>query len=84
MPDSAGKRQRREVKAKKQRARDERRTARNERREDRAARGADGQPIDDWLSDEPVVRDIGADGPGAVDEAEARRRDGEPERAERT
>jgi hypothetical protein len=80
MPDSAGKRQRREVKAKKQRARDERRTARNERREDRAARGAD----DDWLSDEPVVRDIGADGPGAVDEAELRRHDGEPERAERT
>ena len=83
MPDSAGKRQRREVKAKKQRARDERRTARNERREDRAARGADG-PIDDWLSDEPVVRDIGADGPGAVDESEPRRHDGEPERAERT
>jgi hypothetical protein len=80
MPDSAGKRQRREVKAKKQRARDERRTARNERREDRAARGVD----DDWLSDEPVVRDIGADGPGAVDEAELRRHDGEPERAERT
>jgi hypothetical protein len=80
MPDSAGKRQRREVKAKKQRARDERRTARNERREDRAARGVD----DDWLSDEPVVRDIGADGPGAVPEAEPRRHDGEPERAERT
>jgi hypothetical protein len=80
MPDSAGKRQRREVKAKKQRARDERRTARNERREDRAARGVD----DDWLSDEPVVRDIGADGPGAVPEADPRRRDGEPERAERT
>jgi hypothetical protein len=80
MPDSAGKRQRREVKAKKQRARDERRTARNERREDRAARGVD----DDWLSDEPVVRDIGADGPGAVPEADPRRHDGEPERAERT
>jgi hypothetical protein len=79
MPDSAGKRQRREVTAKKQRARDERRTARNERREDRAARGVD----DDWLSDEPVVRDIGVDGPGAVPEAEPRH-DGEPERAERT
>jgi hypothetical protein len=83
MPDSAGKRQRREVKAKKQRARDERRTARNERREDRAARGADG-PIDDWLSDEPVVRDIGEDPPGAADDVGRRRRDGEPERAETT
>lgn len=83
MPDSAGKRQRREVKAKKQRARDERRTARNERREDRAARGADG-PIDDWLSDEPVVRDIGEDPPGAADDVVRRRHDGEPERAETT
>jgi hypothetical protein len=83
MPDSAGKRQRREVKAKKQRARDERRTARNERREDRAARGADG-PLDDWLSDEPVVRDIGDDGPGTVDDVKPRRHDDEPERAETT
>lgn len=83
MPDSAGKRQRREVKAKKQRARDERRTARNERREDRAARGPDG-PIDDWLSDEPVVRDIGAEGPGADDDVGPKRHDGEPERAETT
>lgn len=83
MPDSAGKRQRREVKAKKQRARDERRAARNERREDRAARGADG-PVDDWLSDEPVVRDIGADAPGVVDDVRPRRTDDEPERAETT
>jgi hypothetical protein len=81
MPDSAGKRQRREVKAKKQRARDERRTARNERREDRAEHGA---PIDDWLSDEPVVRDIGADGPKRVDDVKPRRHDDEPERAETT
>jgi hypothetical protein len=37
MPDSFGKRQRREVKAKKAVAREERRLARNQRREDRAA-----------------------------------------------
>jgi hypothetical protein len=37
MPDSFGKRQRRDVKAKKQLAREERRVARSQRREDRAA-----------------------------------------------
>jgi hypothetical protein len=37
MPDSFGKRQRRDVKAKKAVAREERRLARNQRREDRAA-----------------------------------------------
>jgi hypothetical protein len=37
MPDSFGKRQRRDVKAKKQLAREERRVARTQRREDRAA-----------------------------------------------
>jgi len=37
VPDSFGKRQRREVKAKKAVAREERRLARNQRREDRAA-----------------------------------------------
>ena len=37
MPDSYGKRQRRDVKAKKAVAREERRVARNQRREDRAA-----------------------------------------------
>jgi hypothetical protein len=37
MPDSFGKRQRREVKAKAAAAREERRVARNRRREDRAA-----------------------------------------------
>jgi hypothetical protein len=42
MPDSAGKRQRREVKAKKRLARDERRTARNERREERLAQAGGG------------------------------------------
>jgi hypothetical protein len=37
MPDSMGKRQRRDVKQKKAAAREERRLARNQRREDRAA-----------------------------------------------
>lgn len=46
MPDSAGKRQRREVKAKKATARDERRIARNVRRAARAS----GEP----LPDEPI------------------------------
>ena len=41
MPDSAGKRQRREVKAKKATARDERRIARNVRRAARAG----GEPL---------------------------------------
>ena len=44
MPDSFGKRQRREVKAKKAAAREGRRVARNQRREDRAAGIVTGGP----------------------------------------
>jgi hypothetical protein len=48
MPDSFGKRQRREVKAKKAAAREERRLARNQRRHDRAAGILDvGAPLAD-------------------------------------
>ena len=55
MPDSFGKRQRRDVKARKAAARDERRVARNQRREDRAAGViepgpplAEPEPFDDF------------------------------------
>jgi hypothetical protein len=61
MPDSYGKRQRREVKAKKRQARDDRRVARNERRDDRAA---DGQPAFEPLGeplDGPAVPDFDLD-----------------------
>jgi hypothetical protein len=59
MPDSFGKRQRREVKAKAAAAREERRIARNRRREDRAAGVVEepdlGAPLDgpahDWAND---------------------------------
>ena len=63
MPDSYGKRQRREVKAKKQVARDERREARKERRAARAAGDLPpGSPIeasepddDGWRPAEPAT-----------------------------
>lgn len=46
MPDSAGKRQRREVKARKAAAIEERRLARNQRREDRANGVLEEDPLD--------------------------------------
>ncbi|HLB62348.1 MAG TPA: hypothetical protein VJN50_06415 [Actinomycetota bacterium] len=59
MPDSFGKRQRREVKAKKAAAREERRVARNQRRQDRAAGILqEGAPVAD-LADES--EDLGLD-----------------------
>ncbi len=45
MPDSYGKRQRREVKAKKAAAREERRVARNQRQTDRASGALADEPI---------------------------------------
>ena len=58
MPDSFGKRQRREVKAKKAVAREERRVARAQRREDRAAGLIDpGTPI------EPADPDVMGESP---------------------
>jgi hypothetical protein len=71
MPDSFGKRQRRDVKAKKQLAREERRVARSQRREDRAAGLLEddsiGTPISEDL--EPVdIEDILPDNlKGALD-----------------
>jgi hypothetical protein len=57
MPDSYGKRQRRDVKAKKAAAREDRRVARNQRREDRAAglieAGPPVGPSEDFLDDVP-------------------------------
>ena len=44
MPDTPGKRQRREVKAKRRQAKDERRTTRQLRKDDPTA-GMDGQPL---------------------------------------
>jgi hypothetical protein len=46
MPDSYGKRQRREVKAKKAVAREERRVARKQRSEDRAAGVIEEEPLE--------------------------------------
>ena len=52
MPDSFGKRQRREVKAKKAAAREERRVARNKRRQDRAAGLLEGgAPVEETADD---------------------------------
>jgi len=70
MPDSFGKRQRREVKAKKAAAREERRLARNQRRHDRAAGILDvGAPVAESRED------------GLDAELEAGSKQSEPERA---
>ena len=53
MPDSMGKRQRRDVKARKAAAREGRRVARNQRREDRASGVVDSQAPDQWLAPPP-------------------------------
>ena len=50
MPDSFGKRQRRDVKAKKAVAREERRVARAQRREDRETGVVDPQDPEHWLA----------------------------------
>jgi hypothetical protein len=57
MPDSFGKRQRRDVKAKKAVAREERRVARAQRREDRETGVVDPQDPEHWLAPppEPVI-----------------------------
>jgi hypothetical protein len=75
MPDSFGKRQRREVKAKAAAAREERRIARNRRRENRAAGIVDepslGAPLDgpnhDW------AREAELHGAGDADDAAVER-----------
>ena len=63
MPDSMGKRQRREVKANKAAAREERRLARNRRRDDRAAGVIPAGPAlgdpPEPLTSEPVERNEG-------------------------
>jgi hypothetical protein len=62
MPDSYGKRQRREVKAKKAVAREERRAARKQRSEDRAAGVVEEAPLETPQLDDPgdiVVNEYG-------------------------
>jgi hypothetical protein len=62
MPDSYGKRQRREVKAKKAVAREERRVARKQRNEDRAAGVLEEAPLEAPQLDDPgdiVVNEYG-------------------------
>jgi hypothetical protein len=53
MPDSFGKRQRRDVKAKKAVAREERRVARAQRREDRETGVVDPRAPEHWLAPPP-------------------------------
>lgn len=68
MPDSAGKRQRREVKARKAAAIEERRLARNQRRTDRA----NGVLIDDPLDETPLTEpNIGFDDPAESEDDES-------------
>ena len=77
MPDSFGKRQRREVKAKAAAAREERRIARNRRRENRAAGIVDepslGAPLDgpnpDWAREAELHGAGDADVAAGADEA---------------
>ena len=79
MPDTPGKRQRREVKAKKRQAREDRRDARRERRNDPNA------GPNEWLADEQYVRNVGGEDGGRPLPAAADRTPeaGEPRSAER-
>ena len=59
MPDSAGKRQRREVKTRKAAAIEERRLARNQRRTDRANGVFVDDPLDETPLTEPNIGEFG-------------------------
>jgi hypothetical protein len=71
MPDSAGKRQRREVKARKAAASEERRLARNQRRADRANGLIDEDPLDGTALGEPEAGERGE--PPELSEADQER-----------
>ena len=71
MPDSMGKRQRRDVKARKQAAIEQRRVARQQRKEDRAAGLIEAGPP---LSEEYGGVDLSLE--DALEESEAEQRDG--------
>jgi hypothetical protein len=74
VPDSAGKRQRREVKARKAAAIEERRLARNQRRTDRA----NGVLIDDPLDETPLTEAEAAERRAAMELEDAQEDSAEP------